>query len=134
MGSCFFSGRLAAGFLAAHGCRVDILQPDGPPVTELAQKAMQLACTQPSVQLIDRLPLQNVSYTLVIDAVYGIGFRGTLPATTAAIFQAVHKWAAVRVAFDLPSGTVCDTCEADPDTFRAAYTFSFICLKTLHIQ
>ena len=69
---------------------------------------------------------------LVVDAVYGIGFRGDLPQTVADLFAHVGATAR-RVAVDIPSGMECDSGRMDDKTFRATDTVSFILAKPAHI-
>lgn len=70
---------------------------------------------------------------LIVDAVYGIGFHGSLPERTADIFDCVNKTNAFKVSLDLPSGVSADTGEADAHTFKADLTITFGAAKLCHI-
>ncbi len=63
--------------------------------------------------------------TVVIDAVFGTGFKGELPPDIRIVFRRANLSQALRVALDIPSGLDCDTGEASPDTFRADLTLTF---------
>ncbi len=126
-------GYVAARVLTEAGFRADVIQVDGPPTTELAQNAAARAAAA-GVQVRALEEVGPADYHCVVDAVYGIGFRGGLRANASQVFRTVNSWPVHRVALDLPSGTVCDTCEADPDTFRAADTLSFMCIKPVHVH
>jgi ADP-dependent NAD(P)H-hydrate dehydratase / NAD(P)H-hydrate epimerase len=52
------------------------------------------------------LPLQT---PLLIDAIFGIGFRGELPPQIKAILQLLESCEAIRIAVDIPSGIDADT-------------------------
>lgn len=126
-------GYVAARVLRIHNCSVDILQVDGAPATDLARNAA--ACAEAAgISYVSLEGIQPEAYCCVVDAVYGIGFRGGLRDTAAKVFTVVNRWRIPRIALDLPSGTVCDTCEADPCTFRATVTLSFMCLKPVHVH
>ena len=58
---------------------------------------------------------------LVVDAVYGIGFRGDLPDYMRPLFRQVNA--------DVPSGMDCDTGLCDPDALRAERTITFTAMK-----
>lgn len=69
---------------------------------------------------------------IIIDAVFGIGFKGSLPCNVKELFSYVNKTDAVKIAVDIPSGLShinesCDGC------FRADETLSMLCFKYEHI-
>ncbi len=71
---------------------------------------------------------------MIIDAVYGIGFRGELSAEATDLMTMCNEnKKAVKIAVDLPSGAVCDTGAVAFGCFRADYTVSFTALKPAHI-
>ena len=127
-------GYVAARVLAEQGRAVDILRVDGAPVTELAQEAAGLLDGCESVRVLaPDVPVAD-GYAVIVDAVYGIGFHGALSDRAAAVMDRVNRGRARRVALDLPSGTECDACRADPLTFRADDTLTFICWKPVHLH
>ena len=71
---------------------------------------------------------------MIIDAVYGIGFRGELSAESANLMEMCgENKTAVKIAVDLPSGAVCDTGAVSFGCFKADYTVSFTALKPAHV-
>lgn len=74
---------------------------------------------------IDSIP-EN-SY--IIDAVYGIGFKGTLPKNVQEVFNFVNSKCLTVFSLDLPSGLNPDTGEISENIIKANYTISFILPK-----
>lgn len=71
---------------------------------------------------------------MIIDAMYGIGFRDALNAETADLITFCNEnKKAVKIAVDLPSGIECDTGKIKNGCFCADYTVTFTCLKPLHV-
>ena len=71
---------------------------------------------------------------MLIDAIYGIGFRDCLDPGSAEIVQLSNQnKKAVRIAVDTPSGIICNTGEIPGNCFHADYTVSFTALKPLHV-
>ena len=69
---------------------------------------------------------------VLVDAIFGIGFRGKLPEHIAELFVNYPKYRALKIAIDVPSGltaasTSCKGC------CRADYTFSMLCYKPEHV-
>lgn len=71
---------------------------------------------------------------MLVDAVYGIGFREGLSADIADLVTFCNEnTRAVKIAVDLPSGIECDTGRVLNGCFMADYTVSFTSLKPLHV-
>lgn len=75
-------------------------------------------CTCPRV---DEAALDGA--TLIVDAMYGFSFRGSLPASDAALARRINASRAFVLAIDLPSGTeadgdYCDDCVAADATLH----------------
>lgn len=70
---------------------------------------------------------------LVVDAVFGTGFSGTLPQHLPPLFDAVRSSGLPVVALDAPSGVDLDTGLCDENTLPAAQTLAFACLKPGHL-
>lgn len=68
--------------------------------------------------------------SLVVDAVYGIGFHGALPDYLRNTFRLINASDVSVVSVDVPSGFNADTGEADPDALKADYTVTFTAMKT----
>lgn len=54
-------------------------------------------------------PLAAGSYSLIIDALYGIGFKGELPPVLNSIFTDINALNAFKIAIDIPSGIEADS-------------------------
>lgn len=70
---------------------------------------------------------------IVIDAVYGAGFRMPLPQETGFLFDRVRMAACAVVAIDMPSGIDGATGEADQKTLQALATICFFRRKPAHL-
>lgn len=117
-GDAFVLGRL----LAAQGWQVEWLPLCGEDFSPLAAK--NLARLPGGARRVDEAEA-DYGAALVVDAVFGIGFRGELPGNVRAVFTKANAAPGLRVALDLPSGLDCDTGEASPDSFRAGLTLTF---------
>lgn len=69
------------------------------------------------------------SAQLVVDAVFGIGFRRVLPDSLRGLFRLIGDRRIPVVAVDIPSGMNADSGHCDPDTLRAERTITFTALK-----
>ena len=125
-------------------CPVNIIALGGEPKTETAyamyQEVKDLAEKRDKLKIHDvpigadlhhllKLIDDNDKPTVVIDAVYGIGFHGALPKPIAQLFQNIKKLYAYNVAVDIPSGVYADSGEADPDAVQADLTITFASKK-----
>ncbi len=70
---------------------------------------------------------------ILIDALFGTGFRGQPDAQTAQLITAMNAAAAPIVSVDLPSGLCCDSGEAQGCFVHAAYTLAIAAQKPVHI-
>lgn len=129
-------GLVAARYLAEAGAYITVLYLMGEELSPLSRanrhllesKATEIFVSDPESC---REILRNTD--IFIDAVFGTGFSGDLPALCRQIFALCAHQNALAVAFDLPSGMDCDNGFCDEFTFRADYTFSFACLKPAHL-
>ncbi|HWQ80120.1 MAG TPA: NAD(P)H-hydrate epimerase [Anaerovoracaceae bacterium] len=131
-------GFVAARKLAEKGAAVRLLLVEGEPRTEDAIKNRQL-CRDMAISVSDfpesletGLFADIEAADLIVDAIYGTGFHGSLrgPARTAA--RLINRSKAAVYALDIPSGLNADTGEADEDTVRAGCTIVFHRLKPAH--
>lgn len=78
--------------------------------------------------------LNNMSeYDVIIDAVFGIGFRGELDIAAKASFAAVAKSPAQKVALDVPSGVFADSADVADGAFNADITIALCAKKPCHL-
>ena len=92
--------------------------------------AANLANLPPSVQRLppERLPESDV----VVDAVFGTGYSGELPAAVAAWMRQINRQSGCKVALDMPSGINSDHGHIAADSFCAHITYAFQALKPAH--
>ena len=118
-------GYVAARYLAARGCAVTVSALD-PPATLASQQAARRA-EKVGVRLTGFG--EPVGADIVIDALFGSGFRGPLPSQVAAWTR--HD--APVVSIDVPSGLDAGSGLVAGEAFTAATTVSFHALKLGHI-
>jgi len=70
---------------------------------------------------------------ILVDALFGTGFRGEPDAQTAALIQAMNASAAKRISVDLPSGLECDSGAASGLCVRADVTIAVAAFKPVHV-
>jgi hydroxyethylthiazole kinase-like uncharacterized protein yjeF len=118
-------GYVAARYLALRGCAVTVYATGEPGTGACTQAARRARAAGVAVtDLGDPAPAD-----FIIDAVFGAGFRGTLPDDVAA-------WTSHRapvVAVDVPSGLDAGKGSVDGAAFTAAVTVTFHALKTGHL-
>ena len=95
--------------------------------------AMEVEILTMGIDEFDLLSDRLRNCEVVVDAVFGTGFRGVLPENIGALFELIRDTLAQKVSLDMPSGVGSDTGEADDRAFRADWTVSFAALKTGHI-
>ncbi len=69
---------------------------------------------------------------IIVDAVFGIGFKGELPESINEIFNICNSFDAVKIAIDIPSGLTAEK-ELPCTCFSADETLSMLCFKKEHI-
>lgn len=69
----------------------------------------------------------------VIDAVFGIGFRGRITSQYARLFRTINKFSRI-ISLDVPSGVPADGGECDPAAVKADITISFIAGKKAFVD
>lgn len=77
--------------------------------------------------------VETAADELVVDAVFGTGFRGQLEEPVTGLFDRIRVSRSTVVAVDIPSGVSGDTGEADPKALRAALTVTFFRKKIGHL-
>ena len=73
------------------------------------------------------------SAKVLVDAVFGFSFYGTVEGDYAEVFRAVNASSALIFSVDLPSGTYCDSGQIDPNCIIADHTIAISSLKPAHI-
>ena len=70
---------------------------------------------------------------LIVDAIYGIGFKGNVSEKLGKIIDCVNASEAKVVSVDIPSGLYCNTGNISSNFIRADYTITFTTLKLAHV-
>ncbi len=130
-------GFVIARKLADEGYSVAVLLVQGQPKDEdAAYMLTKLAGT--GVGIFDLLqndaPRRLIGEAdLLIDAVFGIGFRGAADDALAELFRAVNAAKGTVFAVDLPSGLACDSGAVESETIHADYTLAISAGKPCHV-
>ncbi|MDO5686681.1 MAG: NAD(P)H-hydrate epimerase [Neisseria sp.] len=121
-----------ARVFAEHGKRADVVFLLGNTLSDLAQ--INRERLPASVRILPVHTLDVRHYDVVVDAVFGTGFNGTLPESVADFFRVLNTSDTIKVALDIPSGMNCDTGNAAPESFRAEVTYAFGAYKPAHFM
>lgn len=70
---------------------------------------------------------------VIVDAVFGFGFKGEADEATAEVFRSINASKAKVVSIDLPSGAECDTAKVCEDCIKADLTLAISCRKPAHV-
>lgn len=73
----------------------------------------------------EKLILELLDADLIIDAIYGIGFKGSLGAFEAEIVKLINRSRLPVLAVDIPSGVEADTGKVSGEAVKAAATITF---------
>ena len=71
---------------------------------------------------------------VLVDAIYGTGFHGTLPPSLCALSRMADEGRALRIAVDLPLGVCADTAEVTDGVLRADITVALCAPKPAHVS
>ena len=115
-------GFVIADLLSKANAVVTVITPYGPPKTENAKYYYDKLNTETTEIL-------QGNYDIIIDALFGFGFKGTLDKKAEQIIKIANEQNALRIAVDIPSGVECDTGKVENTAFMADYTYTFIALK-----
>lgn len=131
-------GFVIARWLCEYGFQVALMQLGEGKFSPVSQANYQL-CTklnirqyswQNDAKLCSHL-LQGAA--VIVDAVFGTGFKGKLPTPAAEAFAEANSSLALRIAIDIPSGVAADTGEASINAFQAHHTLAIHAYKTGHL-
>ncbi len=115
-------GYVIAEYLKSKGAQITVVAPFGIPATENAKYYSKASTCEITHDL-------NGEFDIIIDALFGIGFKGKLDQTTENLLNEVNAQNAVRISVDIPSGVECDSGYVNSAAFKADLTVTFIALK-----
>lgn len=116
-------GLVIARSLYNSGVRVSVILPLGEPKTETALKYYPLPVGIEAVTDI------SGDYSMIIDALFGIGLSRGITGRAADIIREANRVKAVKIAIDTPSGTLCDSGAVEGEVFKADITYTMIAAK-----
>lgn len=131
-------GFIAAQYLTSQGIKAYALLIDGEPRTEDSICALEQALSN-CVEIVriweysQRVKDIISTADYVIDAIYGIGFKGSLSDNIKNIADLVNSTHSKVLAVDIPSGVNCDNGAIGNTAFKADVTLSFSTLKPCHV-
>ena len=118
-------GMALARLLAQKGSTVAILLiGDTKKFTPESKKQYEI-CQQYRIPFVSLLELECISYTLVIDALFGVGLSRNLTGEYYDIIEKLNQIHADKVAIDIPSGISADSGVVMGTAFRADTTITF---------
>lgn len=131
-------GTVAARHLINRGARPTIVLCCGSPAGETAEEAYTAAVVAgvPAVNLETEygLTASIVSGAAVmIDAVFGLGFKGPLPRPVEQLFDLINAAPSEVISVDIPSGINTDTGVLAPGSINANVTLCLIGRKPAHL-
>lgn len=122
-------GFVIARLLNAAGAEVSVVLMQGAPSTELSQQAydrltrgINIYLPRDAFRLID-------GADIIVDAIFGFGFKGTLPKNMESVVEYANAAHALRISVDIPSGAECDTGAVTGVCFKAEHTVTFTAMK-----
>ncbi len=131
------------GFVAARnlfrlGAEVTVVLVQGNPTTPTAKNAYDLM--EKDIPILDwnfgKFEIENELEVadIVIDAVFGIGFRGDVNSDIGRLFNFVNNnCKAFKLAVDIPSGCECDSGKISNYCIKADCTISFTSIKPANV-
>jgi len=131
-------GFAAAGLLAQRGWQTNIfllarsaeVKGDALACLKKAQKAGLKIRELTSAAGIKSFKDDLLEHHLIIDAIFGTGFRGTIDKNTALVIEAVNASSLPVLSADIPSGVDGETGQAAGPAIRASVTVTMGLLKT----
>ena len=122
-------GYVLAGLAADAGYAVVLLEVGSRKTTSSEALAAREFALQRALRVEAHLPAEFDNKTLIVDALLGIGFRGTLRAEMQQVCAAINSCHAAVLALDVPSGVNADSGYVCADAVNADCTLEFIAAK-----
>ncbi len=116
-------GFVIADYLYGIGADVTVIMPFGKPETE---NAIYYYDKLKFVKFSDNL---ESDYDIIIDALFGIGYKIKDDKSTLDIFNALNSASGIKVSIDIPSGVETDSGRIRETAVKADYTITFIAPK-----
>ena len=130
-------GLVIARVLQQHGWKADIVFTLGDDISGLSSLNRSRLTGLSGIEFISPGELEGrlkQPYDMVIEAIFGTGFSGSLPESVARICRLLNCSDGLKIALDIPTGLNGNTGEADKDAFRADFTYTFAAYKQGHFS
>lgn len=130
-------GFVVARKLKEYGASVTVILAMGSAVTADSTTMLERA-RQSQVTFVNYYDDQELCETIinsadmVVDAIFGIGFRGAPDRDISKIIANINSSKAIKIALDIPSGLNCDSGEVKAEAVCADFTVTFIGYKPCH--
>lgn len=115
-------GLVCAGLLKEAGFNVLVYLSQGQPATELSKAAYRRLDRE---LLTDDITSALESCEILIDCIFGTGFKGNIREDAVPLFEKINKSPAYRIACDIPSGCDADSGLCDIHAVSADMTVTF---------
>ncbi|MFC3033140.1 NAD(P)H-hydrate dehydratase [Pseudoalteromonas fenneropenaei] len=122
-------GYIVAELLRQQGLSVTVWALFAPQLLTGDAKNAWLAYQQAGGVITENCPESVFDAAIIVDGVFGSGFKGELPANVQDAFALVNGLSVHRVSIDLPSGVNGTSAAVAEGTFCADTTVTFIALK-----
>lgn len=131
-------GYVAAVKLRKAGASVQVFLLEGQPKASEASFMFQRLQNTPVkvIDVTDNIPILEEAIEaadIIIDAIYGTGFHGSLQGNVLKAAERVNASRAAVFAMDIPSGAQCDTGCVEGTCICANCTVAFSTLKPVHV-
>ncbi len=130
-------GYVVARILQKTGAYVTVVLAEGMPATALARQAFDKM--EPEIVVTDweqenRAARQAITGAdLLVDGLYGFGFRGTMPENMGVLAELANRCRVPIISLDIASGVECDTGAVRGPCIKAWYTTAFTAAKPGHV-
>jgi NAD(P)H-hydrate epimerase len=132
-------GFVIARHLANHGVEVQIILCAGREKIQGDARTNFVTCEKMGIAMVDLDMTEGKIHwqvqtlcrqsTLIVDAIFGTGFKGELSSPFAALISCINALHVLILSVDIPSGMDCDTGQPLPVCIEAAATVSFVAAK-----
>ncbi|MCL2865274.1 MAG: NAD(P)H-hydrate dehydratase [Lachnospiraceae bacterium] len=122
-------GFALARLLHQQGYKPTVCRMDGHGKFSIDCKTQRDICENLKIKIVDFAEIADKNFTVIVDAVFGIGLCRNLDASYIQLFFAVNKKQGVKVAMDVPSGICSTSGRLFGIAFQADITVTFQCAK-----
>ena len=130
-------GFVIARKLLENGYNVTVMMTAGLPKDEESSEMLaRIRASGVTIVYFDAQNSRNDYFgnaQIIVDCVFGIGFKGVPDETSADVFERINSSSAAVVSVDVPSGLYSDSGETPGAHVKADITVAVTCLKPVHV-